>query len=319
MSVYDRTKKIFILVLILLLSFRTGHAEDGPLVADDPQELSPETQAETSFYYLKDNDQTKLFQWRGSVEQNINDRFSVRYGYARLEAKENGTSEIHENQQLLSVHYRDAIREASVSYKYRDFSNAEEGHNYALAYTSPLFGIDSVSLHHSYEHEEKTRAIRAGVKKFSQSVSVYQDLFTYAYGTGMYRYDDYNDGNSRNTASAGLFGRLMRNPEIAIGYEFSYDYSKFDSPDYWTPRLQRLHQARLVARGSVFQSKLSYDVSAAVGHVAEKGEENHVANSATVSLTYALTESSSIFFSYDRYLTATYRSRTAQGGLRIKF
>ncbi len=233
--------------------------------------------------------------------------------------KEPGISTVDENTYSLGALHREHKKNYKISYKYRDFSEIQDAHNYKLEYKGPLFFIDQVRLKHGYENVTTARAARAGVKYFENSFALDQTLPLNFFLTSRYQFNRYNDSNKRHSERAGLFYTLFKKPNMKIGYEADYKDSEFHSRDYSTPESLRIHQAKIRLYDDVAGSRLYYDVSYGAGYAFEKGVENKRIESVEIYIEYNVTDSFSCYVYYDLFEDPTYNGETVQGAVKFRF
>lgn len=273
----------------------------------------------TFFSYYEDSDDVELLEYQEMFDVTFkeNNTFQMVVGWGVFE--EPWVKTVYENTYSLGTVFRHHGKDYKMSYRYRDFSNAQDAHNYTLQYKGPLFFVDTVEVKHSYENVVTANTIHANVKYFSNSLAADQPLprnFSYTF---WYQCNRYNDENERNSGKVGLFYEIMKNPHCKIGYEFHYKDTRFPSPYYSTPASLQTHQPKIRIHGEIFDSRLYYDVSYGFGRASEKSVEDKEVDYAEVYVEYIINDSLGCYIYYDSFNDPTYDGETIQGAIKIRF
>ncbi|OGX24706.1 MAG: hypothetical protein A3J51_02870 [Omnitrophica WOR_2 bacterium RIFCSPHIGHO2_02_FULL_45_21] len=279
--------------------------------------ISPSLQS--SFYYFEDNKDRAVMKWQERFKYNLSPQLALEPSYARAILKGEGMSKIGENEYSLSAYYKEGFTSLRLAYFYRDFSSANEAHNFLADLKFPLLFIDSVNFISSYENIETAKAVQAKAKMFRNSVALYKDLPYNFRLYGRFQHAGYNDDNERNTVKAELYYLLFKKPDISVGYEFTYDNTKFSSSNYYSPDNLIMNQAGLRLKESFFKHRLSCDIGYGLGYATEEGAEGRTVHSAGGNLRYRLTAKAELFASLNLSRTPTYASRSIQAGLKYRF
>lgn len=274
---------------------------------------------QSSFYHFGDNKGRQVMKWQEGLKYILSTKTSLETAYARAVLKGEGVVRIGENEYSLSAYYKEGLRSLRLAYFYREFSSANNAHNFLADLKFPLLFINNVDFVSSYENVESAKAVQAGAKMLRNSVALYKEL-PYNFSLyGKFQHNGYNDDNARDTVNADLYYLLFRKPNISVGYEFTYDNTKFSSSNYYSPDNLMIHQAGLRLKKGFFKDSLSCDIGYGLGYATEEGVKGRLIHSTRGYLRWAFTAKAELFASFDLSRTSTYASQNTQVGLKYSF
>jgi hypothetical protein len=204
-----------------------------------------------------------------------------------------------------------------MSYVFRDFSGADDAHNYSLIAEMPLF-FDNIQFTHAYKNIETTRAVMRGIRYYENEISIRQvlgDRFSVYY---MYRRNDYTDDNSRNSNRLSGLYRILNQPKLYAGCVFVHDDTFFNTPVYYTPDNLRMVQALFRVEGDVLKG-LKYNLRYAVGYAKERGSGDEIVHDGSVSLDRQAGERLEFGLLVTFSDTPNYASKSMQLNLKYRF
>jgi len=237
---------------------------------------------DNSFSYFQDEDERQRLKWGTSLQLPYSDELTIETSLATAELEDKNVSRVRENEgSLSSLYWRDEAR-YDLSYTFRDFSGADDAHDYSLTAGMPLF-FDNVTLTHAYKSEETARAVIQGTKYHENAVSISKALNDRLSMYSKYRRSDFSDENSRNTFRINGLYRFLNKPRLSAGCELVLDDTDFYSPVYYTPDGLKIIQALFKADGRVFEH-LNYNLRYVVGHARERESGNKIVQNGSMSL-----------------------------------
>jgi len=234
------------------------------------------------FSYFQDEDERRRLKWGTSLQLPYSDELTIETSLATAELEDKNVSRVRENEGSLSALYRQGEARYDLSYTFRDFSGADDAHNYSLTAGMPLF-FDNVTLTHAYRSEETARAVIQGTKYHENAVSISKALNDRLSTFSKYRRSDFTDENSRNTFRINGLYRFLNQPRLSAGCELVLDDTDFYSPVYYTPDGLKIIQALFRADGRMFEY-LNYNLRYAVGHARERNSSDKIVQNGSMSL-----------------------------------
>jgi len=273
--------------------------------------------ADTFFSFFEDRRDRQRLKWGTSFRLPYNDELTIAPAFARAELDDKNVGQVSENEGSLSAICRLGDAQYDLSYTFRDFTGADDAHNYALAAQMPLL-FDNVRYTHAYRSEETARAAIQDIRYHENLIAVHEAISSRLSAYGMYRRADYTDDNWRNSLRLHGLYRFFDQPRLSAGCQLALDDTDFYSRAYYTPDELRMVQALFRADGQVF-GDLRYYLRYAVGCAWERGSSERVVQNGSASLDLQVSDSLDLGLLLAFSDTPTYGSKYVLVDLMYRF